>query len=101
VFIVIKKEHHENSYQIDATNKFNKSGDEVETITKLLNIIETFQQMPTTTTTTSKCPFSPTTCYYVKMPCNPNTLTTNHEENVLVVNLEDPTLKLDDLIGSS
>jgi hypothetical protein len=101
VFIIIKEEHHENSYQIEATNKSNKRGDEVETTTKMLNIVETFQQMPTTTTTTSKCLFSPTTCYYVKMPCNPNTLTTNHEENVLVVNLEDPNLELYDLIGSS
>jgi hypothetical protein len=33
------------------------------------------------------------------MPCNPNTLTNNHEEDVLVVNLENPTPELSDLIG--
>ncbi len=99
VFTIIKKEHHENSYQIDATNKFNKSGHEAKATTKFLNILETFQQMPTTTTITSKFPFSPTTCYYVEMPCNPNTLTNNHEEDVLVVNSKNPTFELDDLTG--
>jgi hypothetical protein len=62
-------------------------------------VVETFQQMLTTIATTSQCPFSPTTCYYVEMPCNHNTLTNNHEEDVLVVNLENPTFELDDLTG--
>jgi hypothetical protein len=50
------------------------------------------------TPTTSKCPFSPTTHNYVKIPFNPATPIKNYEEDQLVVNLEDPTLELNDLL---
>ncbi len=33
------------------------------------------------------------------MPYNPTTPTNNHEDDQLVVNLEDPTLELNNLIG--
>lgn len=53
------------------------------------------------TPTTYECPFSPTTHNYVKIPFNPNTPTNNYEEDQLVVNLEDTTLKLNDLTSPS
>jgi hypothetical protein len=37
--------------------------------------------------------------YYVKLPSNPTTPTNNHEDDQLVVNLEDPTLEINNLIG--
>ncbi len=55
--------------------------------------------MPTVTLTTFECTFSPTTHYYVEMPCNCATPMNNHEEDQLVVNLEDPTFELNDLIN--
>ncbi len=55
--------------------------------------------MPIVTPTTFECTFSPTTHYYVEMPCNCASPMNNHEEDQLVVNLEDPTLELNDLIG--
>jgi hypothetical protein len=53
------------------------------------------------TPTTYECPFSPTTHNYVEIPFNPTTPTNNHEEDQLVVNLEDPTLELNDLTSPS
>jgi hypothetical protein len=37
--------------------------------------------------------------YSVEMPYNPTTPTNNHEDDQLVVNLEDHTLELNNLIG--
>jgi hypothetical protein len=37
--------------------------------------------------------------YYVEMPYNPSTPTNNHEDDQLVVNLEDHTPELNNLIG--
>ncbi len=53
------------------------------------------------TPTTYECPFSPTTHNYVKIPFNLATPRNNYEEDQLVVNLEDPTLELNDLISPS
>jgi hypothetical protein len=39
--------------------------------------------------------------YYVEMPNSPGRTTNNHEENQLVVDLEDVTLKSKDLISSN
>ncbi len=50
--------------------------------------------MHTITPTTSKCPFSPTTHYYVGMPCNLATQINNYGKDQLVVNLEDLILEL-------
>jgi len=66
----------------------------------MLNIVGIFQLM-STTIPTSECSSSPTTNYYVKMPYIFTTPTNNHKENQLVVNLEDFTLELNDLIGPS
>ncbi len=64
----------------------------------MLNIVGTFQ---TKLPTTPDHPPSPVPHYYVEMPNSPNTTTNNHEENQLVVDLEDVTMESKDLISSN
>ncbi len=59
-----------------------------------MNIIGTFQGIVIITHTITKWPSSPTRRYFLEMPCNPTTPTTNHE---LVVNIIDPCLESNDL----
>jgi hypothetical protein len=87
VVFTATKEEHELSYHLDAIDK--SSNNAVEVTTKLPNIVRTFQEkLPTT----HDCPPSPMPHYYVKMPNNPSTTINNHEEDQLVVDLEDVTL---------
>lgn len=67
---------------------------EAKTTTNLLNIAKKIQGVAIVTSTKTKCPFSPTPYYYVKMPCSPTTRTTNPK---LVMNLEDPCFESHDL----
>jgi hypothetical protein len=59
-----------------------------------LNIARTFEAMLIATSIISKCHFSPTTRYFVEMPHNLVALTINCENDKLVMNLEDPNLKI-------
>jgi hypothetical protein len=70
------------------------SEDEAEVTIDLLNIVGTFQGVAIVIHTKFECPCSPTFHYYVEMPCNPTTPTTNLE---LVVNLKDPCFESNDL----
>jgi hypothetical protein len=64
----------------------------------MLNIVGIFKPM-FSIIPTFECSSSPTIGYYVEMPYIFTTPTNNHKENQLVVNLEDLTLELNDLIG--
>jgi hypothetical protein len=99
VFIAIKKEEHENSYHLNVIDEFSNSENQV-TI-ELLNIVGTFQTTILATPSTSNCPSSPMSCYYVEMPHSFATPTNNHEEDQLVVNLVDAIPNLDNLISPS
>jgi hypothetical protein len=61
-----------------------------------LNIVSTFQTIPTPAPTTLISPFEPFVCFHVEMPLSPPT-PTNNQQDELVVNLEDSNLELDDL----
>jgi hypothetical protein len=84
--------------QSNVTNESNNNGDEVKAIIEMLNIVGIFQPM-FTIIPTFECSSSPTIDYYVEMPFIFTTPTNNCKENQLVVNLEDLTLELNDLIG--
>ncbi len=82
-----KEEEHGLSYHLDAIDE--SINNAVEVTTKLLNIVRTFQaKLPTT----HDCPPSPMPHYYVKISNSLGTTTNNHEEDQLVVDLEDVTL---------
>jgi hypothetical protein len=59
-----------------------------------LNIARTFKAMPIATSIISKCHSSPTPGYFVEMPHNFVALTINHENDELVMNLEDHNPKI-------
>jgi hypothetical protein len=44
-----------------------------------------------------ECPSSLTPCYYIKMPHNFNILVDNYKQDQVVANLEDLSLKLNNL----
>ncbi len=73
-----------NSYHSNTTMQTSDNENEAETTTYLLNIVENFQGIVIVTHTIDRWFFSPTPRYYLEMPCNPTTPTTNHE---LVVNI--------------
>jgi hypothetical protein len=47
--------------------------------------------------TKMECPSSLTPCYYIKMPHNFNILVDNYKQDQVVANLEDLSLKLNNL----
>jgi hypothetical protein len=94
VFTTREEEDLGNPYNLNVIAQTNNSEDEAEVAIDLLNIAGTFQRVVIVTRTKVECPFSPTPCYYVEMPCNLVAPTTNLE---LIVNLEDPCLESDDL----
>jgi hypothetical protein len=96
VFTIIEKEEHEVTYHSNAIYESNNN--ETKAATKLLNITRTFQaKFPTIL----HCPPSPMPHYYVEMPNNLNIIANNHEEDQLVVDLEDVTLESKYLISSN
>jgi hypothetical protein len=86
LFITTQEKDHESGFS-NATNQNNDYGDEVKTITNLLNIAGI--SMHTTFNIVERS-FSHTPCYYVPMSCNPTTHLTNQEQDYLVGNLEQP-----------
>jgi hypothetical protein len=88
VLIATEEEENELSYHLYAIDE--SSNNEAEATIKLLNMARTFQiEFPTT----SNCPpSSPMPCYYVEMGNSSSTIVNNHEEDYLVVDLEDVTL---------
>ncbi len=99
VFTTIEEEEHENSYHLNVIDE--SSNNESEAVIELLNIIETFQVIVLAIPSMSNCPSSPMFCYYVEMPHSLVTPTNNHEEDQLVVNLEDVIPNLNNLINPS
>jgi hypothetical protein len=97
VFTPTKKEEHELSYHLDVINESNNN--ETKAAIEFSHIVGTFQiELPTT----SNCPpTSPMPRYYVEMANNFSTTINNHEKDHLVVDLEDVTLELKDLIDSN
>jgi hypothetical protein len=89
VLITTKEEEHELSSHLYAIDE--SSNNEAKAAIKLLNMVGTFQiEFPTT----SNCPpSSPMPCYYVEMANSSSTIINNHEEDYLVVDLEDVTLE--------
>jgi len=77
IFIAIKEEDPINSYHSNTIVQIGDNEDEVEAATKSLNIVETFQVIVIVTPTRVKCPSSIAPCYYVEMPLNPTTPSTN------------------------
>jgi hypothetical protein len=57
--------------------------------------------MPTTIFLIVECTFLPTPWYYVEMPCNLAILANNNEQDEIMLNLEDPSNELKDLIVPS
>jgi hypothetical protein len=99
VFITTKEEEHENSYHLNAIDESNNN--EAKNTIELLNIVGTFQATILTTPSMSNCPSSPMSYYYVEMPHSLATPRNNHEEDQLVVNFENATPNLDNLISLS
>ncbi len=99
MFTTIEEEEHENSYHLNVIDE--SSNNESEAVIELLNIIETFQVIVLAIPSMSNCPSSPMFCYYVEMPHSLVTPTNNHEEDQLVVNLEDVIPNLNNLINPS
>ncbi len=96
VFTTTKEEEHELSYYSNLINESNNN--EVKATPKLLNIARTIQvELPTI----HDCPPSPMPRYYVKMPNSPGITINNHEEDQLMVGLEDVTLNSKYSIGSN
>jgi len=62
-----------------------------------LNIVGTFQAIFAPTPMTSVGPFEPFPHFYVEMPPDPP-ISTNNQQDDLMVNLEDSNLELDGLI---
>lgn len=48
-----------------------------------------------------ECTFLPTPWYYIEMPCNLATLANNNEQDEIMVNLDDPSKELENLIVPS
>ncbi len=94
VFTIVEEEDHGNSYHLDVTMQTCDNEDEVEVAINLFNIARTFQGVAIVICTKVECPSSSIPHYYVEMPCNLTTPTTNLQK---VVNLKDPCLELDDL----
>ncbi len=96
VFIVAKEEEHELSYYLNATNECRIV--RLKLSQNLLNIAMTFQAKLQTIPN-----YPPSPCHITKVEMSNSSSTTinNHDEDQLVVDLEDVTLESKDLIGSN